>query len=357
MTCRTEDQRRREWYWQHMSGSRSSRSWKWAIACYGTDIDVLLLLRTTYRSQDIKQTLLRLLVDRHDSMVLAWLSGTDMIGHGPSPLEFNSRSAAKAAELLYRYSGVACCSASDIDAYWDFRDDGIEPLALTPNIVVWAIHTENRAFFLKHRDEAPNYYASVDQEGVSDDFYKFLIENGWIDLGSAAWKNQQTLGHLQLALHHGMPLINCRCHWSRRSMARDAWLAKKLAWDLPDLWRQYTRQHQARPARVLIGQYTRQHQARPARVLIELMEYHHLPWTGSTLAAAINEGDYAAIVWHLKQPTRAVDLTGRIDYPACAMTGRLVEDLIANHWLTIDPDTCKPTFHTLVQKEVTLRSY
>lgn len=326
MTCHTEDRRRREWYWRHMSGRRNQESLARAIVRYGTDAEVLGLLDGTWGVGFVVNLAL---AEGRDRVVLDSLAADGVYLPCHCLYRFNSRAAAHAAAALIHppedySSGCDGSTQVDIDTYWDFRDGLREPLVPAGSTIVWALRMENRAFLLKYKEVAASFLAVILENAalVSDDFFEFLVESGWLPLGSGMWPSWKNLGHLQVALRRGVSLADCRILWSRHTLARDAWLAAKQNLDIAVAWRSHT-----------VCGYAVSH----AREWIDVMEYHGLPWTAATLWEAISDGDYAAVVWHLKQPTRAAD-GGKIQ-KAGRIGDRLRDDLLANGWLTRDPLT------------------
>ncbi len=324
MTCAAEDQRRRQWYWSHMSGERTVFSYLLAIVRHGSDGDARHLMDRQPALGERYRLVDHALRCQRDDVVLHWMTSAWDAGHtwthAASPFRFNSRASSMTAIALMRPSFY--WTRDDVEEYWDVKEGLKEdPRRPMPWFIDLALEREDRAFFLKYPPGEPPmpYSLRSPERTISIDFFEFLFDRG---VGiTDRWVWRKSIPHLKAVMHRsGLPAY-WNIEWTPDALERDTWLAKERGWDMAEQWRL----HQA------YVEYHRQ----SARDWITIMEYHRLRWTRVTLMRAIDDGDYAAVLWHLKQPERCASALLQVDMRALGT--RLLEDLLANGWLEQDP--------------------
>jgi len=338
MTCKTEDRQRREYYWTNFSGSRSRQSFVQAVIRDGHDDDLRVLFDDDGLHGERHLILQNAVRRGRDALVLDWAAAQDAEIRCvlPRPERFNSRAMALKALALFPPLYLETTEAT-LNDEWDIREGVSVPSTFSWWTIWWAFETQDRPFFLAHRHLARQLDTFKYEAYPSDEFLDFLIETGWVNFD--VLHGNSSLPRLQLALRRGLPLAKCRFLWTRESMERDAWLAKEKAIDIQAAWRK---------AQTLAW-------TAPARDWIVIMDYHGLPWTTETLRTALSDDDYAAVIWHLKQPARFLDI-GHGCHELYAAPCRTIDDLLANGWLSVEPQTSVLAFRPVLPIKITLNS-
>lgn len=318
MTSRVEDRRRRAWYLSRMSGERSRWSYTKAITRYGPDHEARALFNYTISSTDRRLLVREALRHQRDAVVLDWLADDThtaiMILN--DPFVFNSRQAALTAVRWLNAQWP--WSETAVNEYWDVKEGLMEPTELKPWLIPWAIEHEKRELLLAYRTRESLIVSQL-PPSISPEFLKFLIDADYAhphNIGRSPWLPHARVAARYLRRPGDIPIL-----WRSDTLERDACVAKEQGYDIVVRWRM-----------ALDDLF---YSDAPARDWIVVMEYHGLRWPRATLLRAIDDGDYAAVVWHLKRPERCASAHLQVDM--CAQGTRLLDDLLANGWLERDP--------------------